>query len=127
MSTIYGSANPDPSDEILKWRAIYVFKPTSFGVRAIIYFAIWFLFAYLYNSSVSTTDATTNAEDAAALLGKSTAISGPAMVGHLRLVVTFAWIDWTMSLDKHWFSTIWGMLYIAGWGFSGLTYDRAMR
>ena len=124
MSTTYGWANPDPSDEILKWRAIYL-NPTSFGVRAIIYFAIWFLFAYLYNSWSAQQDATTNAEDAAALLGKSTAISGPAMV-IFGLVVTFASIDWTMSLDKHWFSTIWGMLYIAGWGLSGFAFTIAL-
>ncbi|MBK8147590.1 MAG: hypothetical protein IPK58_05100 [Acidobacteria bacterium] len=34
------------------------------------------------------------------------------------LVVSFAAIDWTMTLDPHWFSTIWGFLYIVGWALS---------
>jgi hypothetical protein len=34
------------------------------------------------------------------------------------LVVSFAAIDWVMTLDPHWFSTIWGLLFVAGWALS---------
>ena len=34
----------------------------------------------------------------------------------LVLTVTFASVDWIMSLDPEWFSTIFGLLTIAGWG-----------
>jgi hypothetical protein len=34
------------------------------------------------------------------------------------LTVTFAAIDWVMSLDAHWFSTIFGLLFVAGWALS---------
>ena len=34
------------------------------------------------------------------------------------LVVTFAVVDWVMMLDPHWFSTMWGLLFVAGWGLS---------
>jgi hypothetical protein len=38
------------------------------------------------------------------------------------LSVTFAAVDWTMSVNPHWFSTIWGLLYIAGQGLSALAF-----
>jgi hypothetical protein len=31
-------------------------------------------------------------------------------------------VDWVMSLDPHWFSTIYGMLFIAGQGLSSLAF-----
>jgi hypothetical protein len=34
------------------------------------------------------------------------------------LVVTFAAVDWVMTLDPRWFSTIWGLLFVAGWALS---------
>jgi hypothetical protein len=34
------------------------------------------------------------------------------------LVVTFAAVDWVMMLDPHWFSTIWGLLFVVGWALS---------
>ena len=38
------------------------------------------------------------------------------------LTVTFAMVDWTMSVNPHWFSTIWGMLYIGGQGLSAFAF-----
>ena len=32
--------------------------------------------------------------------------------------VTFAAVDWVMTLEPHWFSTIWGLLFVAGWALS---------
>ena len=31
-------------------------------------------------------------------------------------------VDWTMSVNPHWFSTIWGMLYIGGQGLSAFAF-----
>jgi len=38
------------------------------------------------------------------------------------LTVTFAMVDWTMSVNPHWFSTIWGLLYIGGQGLSAMAF-----
>ena len=40
------------------------------------------------------------------------AVSGPAFA--LRTDLTFAAFDWIMSLDPHWYSTIFGVYYFAG-------------
>ena len=39
-----------------------------------------------------------------------------ANVALMMLALTFAAIDWVMSLDAEWYSTIFGMLMLAGWG-----------
>ena len=43
------------------------------------------------------------------------------------LSITFAAVDWMMSLDPHWFSTIWGVYYFAGCflAFDGLCWPAA--
>jgi len=40
-------------------------------------------------------------------------ISGPGLILY-ALTITFAIIDWVMSLDPHWISTIYGAIFIAG-------------
>ncbi|MBX7172618.1 MAG: hypothetical protein K1X72_16740 [Pyrinomonadaceae bacterium] len=105
-------------------RFIYL-NPMSFGVRAVIYFAIWFVMAYLLNKWSAQQDESTNPEEAAGFLGKATAFSGPTMV-IFALVVTFASIDWVMTLDKNWYSTIWGLLYLIGWALSTFSFIIAL-
>ena len=48
-------------------------------------------------------------------------LSGGGLVVYF-LTVTFAMVDWTMSVNPHWFSTIWGMLYIGGQGLSAFAF-----
>ncbi|MGH9175924.1 MAG: hypothetical protein ACRD1H_16280 [Vicinamibacterales bacterium] len=48
-------------------------------------------------------------------------LSGAGLVIY-GLTVTFAMVDWTMSVNPHWFSTIWGMLYVGGQGLSALAF-----
>ena len=123
ISIIYPwAAHPD--DKIVEWRHIYL-NPTSFGLRAILYFAIWFVMAYLLNKWSAQQDTADNPEDAAKFLGNATAFSGPTMVV-FALVVSFAAIDWVMTLDIHWFSTIWGFLYLIGWGLSAFAFIIAL-
>jgi hypothetical protein len=69
------------------------------------------------NSWSAKQDRAETYEAAAEWLGRATAFSGPTMVFFV-LIVTFASVDWVMSLDPHWFSTIWGLLFVAGWALS---------
>ena len=38
------------------------------------------------------------------------------------LTITFASFDWLMSLEPHWFSTIYGVLIIGGQGLSAMAF-----
>ena len=48
-------------------------------------------------------------------------VSGPGLVLYV-LVVTFMSVDWVMSLDPHWFSTIFGVLTLGGQGLATLAF-----
>ena len=46
--------------------------------------------------------------------------------GRLWMTITFASFDWVMSLDPHWFSTIYGVLFMGGQGHgAGVPRHRA--
>ena len=113
---IYEWTHAAPTDHIIEARGIYLL-PWTWIVRSVIYFAILGVMVYLLNSWSARQDRATNVEDSRLLLERSSRFSGPAMVIY-ALVVTFAVVDWVMTLDPHWFSTIWGLLFVAGWGLS---------
>lgn len=104
------------TDKIVQWRGWYL-THSGFVIRSAVYFAIFLFMSYMLNKWGAEQDKTDNYTDSASFLGKGVAFSGPGMVV-FALVVSFAAIDWTMTLDPHWFSTIWGFLYIAGWALS---------
>lgn len=93
----------------------------SWVLRSAIYFFLFYVMMHLLNRWSAAQDKAKDHEEAAAYLGAATKFSGPAIVFY-ALVVTFATVDWVMMLDAHWFSTIWGMLFIAGWGLSCLCF-----
>ena len=93
----------------------------GFVARTVIYFAIWWVMQYLLNKWSDAQDQSADYEESARWLGTATAFSGPSMVVFV-LVVSFAAIDWTMTLSPHWFSTIWGFLYVAGWALSCFSF-----
>ncbi len=48
-------------------------------------------------------------------------LSGVGLLAY-GLTITFASFDWLMSLEPHWFSTIYGVLIIGGQGLSALAF-----
>lgn len=104
------------TDPVMKHRGWYMTQE-SWWLRSFIYFAFFAVIAYLLNKWGGQQEQSNDYEESAVYLGKATAFSGPAMVFY-ALIVTFAVVDWTMMLDPHWFSTIWGLLYVVGWALS---------
>lgn len=108
-------------DAIIEHRSVYLNVP-FWMFRAVLYFALLFLLSFLLNKWSRQQDETMNYEDAAKYLGSATKLAGPGMILFI-LVVTFASIDWTMSMNPHWFSTIWGFLFVAGWALSCFAFS----
>jgi hypothetical protein len=52
-------------------------------------------------------------------------LSGPGMILFV-FTVTFASIDWFMSLDPEWSSTIYGFVFVAAWSLSALAFTIAV-
>ena len=48
-------------------------------------------------------------------------LSGGGLLAY-GLTITFASFDWLMSLEPHWFSTIYGVLIMGGQGLSALAF-----
>lgn len=82
-----------------------------FLARAVFYFAIWLAMAFLLNRW----SANRMSERGFQLL------SAPGLVLY-GLTITFAAIDWSMSLEPHWYSSIYPVLYASGQVLAGLAF-----
>lgn len=96
------------SDALLQHKSPYLNVP-FFIIRVLIYFAAWMIFAFYLNKWSSEQDQTGNI----GLMRRFQLLSGPGIIVY-GLTMTFASVDWAMSLEAHWFSTIYGMLFIVG-------------
>ncbi|MDQ5845600.1 MAG: hypothetical protein M3539_09945 [Acidobacteriota bacterium] len=97
-------------------KASYLSLP-FFTVRSVVYFAIWILLAFFLNRWSQLQDRTADRE----YTKRMRVLSGPGMV-LLVFTITFASIDWFMSLEPEWFSTIYGFIFVAGWALSALAF-----
>ena len=79
-------------------------------IRAVIYFAIWLLLMFVFNRWSQEQDI--NREDRA-LRRRMKMLAGPGIILYV-FVMSFAAIDWVMSLSPHWASTIYGFLFVVG-------------
>ncbi len=96
------------NDEIIKAKTGYL-NVTFFTIRAIFYFACWFTISkILYNLSLKQDS---NPSDE--LIAKINKISAPSIIV-FALTISFASFDWLMSLEPHWFSTIFGLYFFGG-------------
>jgi hypothetical protein len=102
------------ADDVLRAKMPYLNVP-FFIARAAIYFAAWLTLALFLTRWSKAQDRTGDARIALALRK----LSGGGLV-LLAFTVTFAAFDWIMSLDPHWFSTIFGMLFLGGQGLGGM-------
>jgi hypothetical protein len=93
-------------DPILQYKQPYLNVP-FFIFRTVVYFAAWVALAIFLNKWSREQDQTAD-PGPARLLRK---LSGPGMVIY-GLTVTFASVDWVMSLEPRWFSTIYGMIFM---------------
>jgi hypothetical protein len=81
----------------------------GFLIRAIIYFAIWNLLSFLLSKWSKEGDSP-GARDNSERFG---ALSGPGLILY-AFTISFAAIDWVMSLDPSWISTIFGLIILIG-------------
>jgi len=95
------------ADKILKGKSAYLNTP-FFIARQFIYFAIWGYLGYKLHK-VSVEMDKTNDWGLTALLRK---VSAPG-IPLFALTIAFASFDWLMSLDPHWFSTMFGVYFFS--------------
>jgi len=110
LRRLYEWARPEQVaiDVTLVHKTPYLNVP-FFVVRVFIYFAAWIVFAFYLDKWSSEQDRSGEIS----ISRRFQLLSGPGLVMY-GLTVTFASIDWAMSLEAHWFSTIYGMLFMVG-------------
>jgi hypothetical protein len=89
----------------------------GFIVRAIFYFAIWNLLSFLLSKWSKQTDSPTTPDNS----GRFKAVSGPGLILY-GFTISFAAIDWVMSLDPSWVSTIFGLIILIGEVLSAMCF-----
>ena len=89
----------------------------GFLLRAVIYFALWVGLAWLFNTMSRQQDLN---RDDRALRARLKFWAGPGILLYV-FGMTFAAIDWSMSLSPHWASTIYGFLFVAGQAISAMS------
>jgi hypothetical protein len=117
IGSLYVWARPEAAaDPVLQSKAVYLNVP-FFVARAVLYFVVWTALAYLLSRWSLRQEQDVPPARAERLQG----LSGVGLVV-LGLTTTFAAWDWGMSLAPHWFSTMYGVLYIVGWTLSALAF-----
>ena len=108
MGDLYVWARPEvmASDEILRQKGAYLNIP-FFVLRTIVYFSVWICVGYFLNRWSLEQDRTAES----AFTRRLQSLSGPGLVLY-GLTVTFSSIDWIMSLEPRWSSTIYGMIFM---------------
>lgn len=89
----------------------------GFIIRAIIYFAIWNLLSFLLSHWSKQTDRASAPDNTQ----KFKAVAGPGLILY-GFTITFAAIDWVMSLDPSWISTIFGLVILIGEVLSAMCF-----
>lgn len=91
-------------------------NPGFWAVRNVIYFAFFSAGAYILSNMSHEQDRTRNAR----LIKTRMAFSAYYFL-FLVIIGTFAYVDWVMSLDAHWYSTIYPLWFMAGAALTGLS------
>ncbi len=117
LPTIYSWADPAKvhADPVLQYKHFYLNVP-FFVVRNVIYFTAWLLLAYFILKWSRLQDETGEPE----LTHRLQALSAPGLL-IFGLTITFACVDWVMSLEPTFFSTIYGMIFMVTEALAGMS------
>jgi hypothetical protein len=123
MTHIFEWTNADlvAKDPILKHKEPYL-NASAFVLRAAIYFVIWGALAFILTGWSRAQDFKPTPPPADR---KFRTLSGPGILIY-GITITFASFDWVMSLDPHWYSTIYGLLFMVGQGLTGIAFTAIM-
>lgn len=117
MTSLYPWSHPElvQNDAVLTHKAPYL-NSVFFLIRALFYFVGWTAIAWTLSRWSRQQD-----EGDMSVNIKLQYLSGGGIVFY-TLTATFASVDWLMSLNPHWYSTLFGFLFVGGQGLSALAF-----
>jgi len=108
-------SDPEVSEAVLK-KGLYLNIP-FFIARSVLFFILWCFLAQRLNRWSAAQDETGDI----GLLRRLSRLSAPGLVLY-GLTLTFAAVDWAMSLEPAWYSSVYGMLWIVETALSALAF-----
>jgi len=122
MKSLYPWARPElvAADELLRHKQAYL-NVTFFFIRALVYFIAWSALAWRLSRLSSEQDRTGDER----LIRRLVLVSAGGLLVFV-LTMTFASVDWVMSLEPRWSSTIYGPLLISGQAVSAFSFAIAV-
>lgn len=128
LGTLYKWVNPDPTDALVMHKVLPMapglpgwLTQEFFLARTALYFAIWIAYAYFLRKYSLLEDETKDFK-----YRKKKHALGAHGVLVFVLTITLASTDWFMSLDPHWFSSIFGPWYMIGGALFALSIGTAI-
>ncbi len=117
LKRLYAWAGPGAgSAHFSAFKRLYLSAPFFLG-RSAVYFLVWILLAHFLSKWSMEQDRTGDAS----LTGRLQALSGAGLLVY-GLTVTFASVDWAMSLEPQWFSTIYGMMFMVSQALAAMAF-----
>jgi hypothetical protein len=106
----------DPAT-LSEFKRVYM-DPTFFYARTAVYFGAWLFLGYILNKWSFEQDTTREPGRVGIRLQ---AMSGPGLIIY-GMTISYASIDWVMSLEPGWASTIFGMMFMVAQALSAMAF-----
>lgn len=105
-------------DHILEQKTWYL-DIQGFYIRALVFFVLVSLLAWILWTLSSRQDK--NPEKSAALIHRMRQVAAPGIL-LLAVLLSMASYDWLMSLDPHWYSSMYGVYFMGTVGLGGMSF-----
>ncbi|HWB12024.1 MAG TPA: hypothetical protein VG826_22555 [Pirellulales bacterium] len=118
VATLYEWADPShvADDENLQ-KKVHWLNVEGYETRAVVYFGVWIATAVLLNLLAPNEDP--NPESRKNLWLQRVSGAGMILYG---FSMTLAAVDWVMSLEPHWYSSMYGVIYFGGQALAGMSF-----
>jgi hypothetical protein len=122
LPELYLWARPEAvaEDELLRHKSPYLNVP-FFVVRLAVYFIAWLVIAYLVQRWSQQQEQVADPVGRDAIARRLALLSGFGLTIY-GLTMSFAAIDWVMSLEPYWYSTIYGILILVNQVLGALAF-----
>jgi len=116
LHSLYHWTHPEAvaADHVLQNKAPFL-NETFFYVRLVLVFVVWWVFYIIIRKNSEAQDISGDPK-----LSKRNIVISAVFMILLAFTITITAIDWLMSLEPHWFSTIFGVYYFSGTVLAGL-------
>jgi hypothetical protein len=119
LKELYLWARPEAvaAEALLRHKQLYL-NPPAFLFRAVVFFAVWIGVGALLTMLSGRRD---QGAETLPLTRRMQVLSGPGLLLY-GVTVSFAAIDWGMSLEPFWFSSVYGIIFIVGQNLAALAF-----